>query len=90
MFHSQVSIRVRYAETDRMGYVYYGNYTTYLEVARVEALRELGLSYKKMEDDGIMLPVLSLNIKFIKPAFYDDVITVKTCIKEMPLGVVKK
>lgn len=84
MFINEVKIRVRYAETDQMGYVYYGNYATYFEVARVESLRELGLSYKALEDSGIMLPVLEYRSKFIRPARYDDLLTVKTTIKEMP------
>jgi acyl-CoA thioester hydrolase len=84
MFSSEVKIRVRYGETDRMGYVYYGNYAEYFEVARVEALRELGLNYKDVEDNGIMLPVYTFNIKYFKPAFYDDILTIKTSIKEIP------
>jgi acyl-CoA thioester hydrolase len=84
MFSSEVKIRVRYAETDRMGYVYYGNYAEYFEVARVEALRELGLNYKDVEESGIMLPVYTFNIKYFKPAFYDDMLTIKTTIKEIP------
>ena len=84
MLNADINIRVRYAETDKMGYVYYGNYATYYEVGRVEALRKLGMSYKEMEDEGIMLPVLSFNIKYFKPAFYDDLLTIKTSITEMP------
>lgn len=84
MFTSTISIRVRYGETDRMGYVYYGNYAEYLEVARVEALRELGITYKEMEDDGVVLPVLDFHIKYIKPAFYDDMITIITKIPQLP------
>src|ERR1039457_69057 len=84
MFSSEVKIRVRYGETDRMGYVYYGNYAEYFEVARVEALRELGLNYKDVEESGIMLPVYTFNIKYFKPAFYDDMLTIKTTIKEIP------
>ena len=84
MFLHQTKIRVRYAETDKMGYVYYGNYATYFEVARVEALRSLGVNYKEMEDSGIMLPVLSYSTKFYKPAFYDEELTIKLFIKEMP------
>lgn len=84
MYHSEIKLRVRYAETDRMGYVYYGNYATYFEVARVEALRELGMSYRELEDSGIMLPVLSYNIKYFKPAFYDEELTIRTVITEMP------
>ncbi len=84
MVASETKIRVRYGETDRMGYVYYGNYAEYYEVGRVEALRKLGFSYKEMEDQGILLPVLEFSINYKKPAFYDDEITVKTSIKEMP------
>jgi acyl-CoA thioester hydrolase len=84
MLVSETKIRVRYGETDRMGYVYYGNYAEYYEVGRVEALRKLGFSYKEMEDQGILLPVLEFSINYKKPAFYDDEITVKTSIKEMP------
>jgi acyl-CoA thioester hydrolase len=84
MFSSETQIRVRYAETDQMGYVYYGNYATYYEVARVEALRIIGLSYKLFEDNGIMMPVVNLNCKYIKPAKYDDLLTIKTSIKALP------
>jgi acyl-CoA thioester hydrolase len=84
MYISETTIRVRYAETDRMGYVYYGNYMQYYEVGRVEALRQLGTSYKEMEDNGIMLPVYSCTNKYIKPALYDDLLVIKTIIKELP------
>lgn len=84
MVKKETTIRVRYAETDQMGYVYYGNYAQYYEVGRVEALRELGFSYRDMEEKGIMLPVLELNINYKKPAFYDDEITIVTTIKEIP------
>lgn len=84
MYVSEVKIRVRYGETDRMGYVYYGNYAEYFEVARVEALRSLGMNYKEMEDGGIMLPVYTFSVKYFKPAFYDDMLTIKTAIKEIP------
>lgn len=67
-----------------MGVVYHGNYAQYLEMARVEWLRVLGISYKKMETDGIMLPVIHLSIEFIKPALYDDLITVKVFLKKKP------
>ena len=83
MFTSSTNLRVRYAETDKMGYVYYGNYATYFEVGRVEGLRSLGFSYKQMEDEGIMLPVLDFQIKYFKPAFYDDLLTIKTTITEI-------
>ncbi|MGC1516967.1 MAG: thioesterase family protein [Maribacter sp.] len=81
---NEISFRVRYGETDQMGVVYHGNYAQYLEMARVEWLRVLGISYKKMETDGIMLPVIHLSIEFIKPALYDDLITVKVFLKKKP------
>lgn len=84
MYISETTIRVRYAETDKMGYVYYGNYTLYYEVGRVEALRQLGTSYKEMEDNGVMLPVYTCSIKYLKPALYDDLLLIKTTIKELP------
>jgi len=84
MYITETQVRVRYGETDRMGYVYYGVYASYFEVARVEALRNLGLSYREMEDNGIMLPVLHFEINYIKPAFYDDQVTIKTTVSEMP------
>lgn len=84
MFRSEVQIRVRYSETDRMSYVYYGNYAQYFEVARVEALRSLGVTYKTMEDEGVMLPVLEYHIKYFKPAYYDDLLTINTVIPALP------
>jgi acyl-CoA thioester hydrolase len=84
MYEHQTAIRVRYAETDPMNVVYYGNYAQYFEVGRVESFRELGFSYKVIEEMGIMLPVVELNIKYLRPARYDDLITVKTQIKALP------
>jgi acyl-CoA thioester hydrolase len=84
MFEHTSNLRVRYAETDRMGYVYYGVYAQYFEVARVEALRGLGMSYKRMEDDGVLLPVRDLRITYHKAAFYDDVLTIVTRIPMRP------
>lgn len=84
MFQAETKIRVRYAETDQMGYVYYGNYAMYFEVARVEALRSAGFSYKQMEDGGIIMPVLDLHTQFIKPGKYDELLTIKTTVPEMP------
>ena len=84
MFQYEHKLRVRYAETDRMGYAYYGNYATYFEVARVEALRDLGISYKELEDDGFLLPVAEFNVKYLKPALYDDELRILTSIKEEP------
>jgi acyl-CoA thioester hydrolase len=77
-------LRVRYADTDRMGYVYYGNYATYFEVARVEMLRNLGISYRDLEDSGVMLPVLEYQTKFFNPAYYDENITIKVEVRELP------
>ncbi len=79
------SIRVRYGETDQMGVVYHGNYATYFEVARTEWLRSLGVTYKYMEDSGIMLPVISLSFNFIKSAKYDDILTITVELKKSPL-----
>ena len=73
-------IRVRYAETDKMGYCYYGNYASFLEIGRVESLRSLGISYKSLEDNGIMLPVSEFQIKYILPAYYDDMLLIETKI----------
>ncbi len=84
MINTEIQVRVRYGETDRMGYVYYGNYASYFEVARVESLREMGISYREMEDSGISLPVSEYKIKYLKPAYYDDQLTLKTQIREMP------
>jgi len=84
MYNHSIEIRVRYGETDKMGYLYYGNYAEYYEVGRVETIRTLGLSYKELEDSGISMPVLDLQSTFVKPAHYDDVLTVKTTITEMP------
>ena len=76
-------LRVRYSETDKMGYCYYGNYASYLEVGRVETMRSLGVSYKSMEDEGVMLPVLDFSIKYLRPAKYDDLLSVKTIITKI-------
>ena len=84
MFTHSTQLRVRYAETDQMGYVYYGNYATYFEVARVEALRHLGIRYRDLEEQGIMMPVLELKCKYKKPARYDDQLTIKLMIRELP------
>ncbi|OYD47395.1 thioesterase [Sphingobacterium cellulitidis] len=84
MFLYQHQVRVRYAETDNMGYVYYGNYATYYEVARTEMLRSTGISYKELEEMGVMLPVIELSCKFNKPAKYDDLVTINTYIREKP------
>ncbi|MBI2966849.1 MAG: acyl-CoA thioesterase [Bacteroidetes bacterium] len=77
----ETSFRVRYSETDRMGYVYYSRYAEYFEVARVEMLRSMGISYRDLEDSGIILPVVTYSIRFSKPAYYDDLIRVKVSVK---------
>jgi acyl-CoA thioester hydrolase len=81
MKEHEFNVRVRYSETDQMGVVYHGNYAQYFEMGRVEWLRNLGISYKWMEENGIMLPVVSLNINYKKPARYDDFLRVKTVFK---------
>ena len=77
----EFKVRVRYSETDQMGVVYHGNYAQYFEMGRVEWLRNIGISYKWMEENGVMLPVVSLSMNYKKPARYDDLITVKTIFK---------
>jgi acyl-CoA thioester hydrolase len=86
MVKSETKIRVRYGETDQMGYVYYGEYAQYYEVGRVEALRLLGFSYKEIEQKGLLMPVIDFSISYKKPAYYDDEITVITLIREKPNG----
>jgi acyl-CoA thioester hydrolase len=84
MYTSETFVRVRYSETDQMGYVYYGNYAMYYEVGRVGSLRQLGLTYKKLEDDGVMMPVLENHSKYHQPALYDDRLKIVTTIHEKP------
>jgi acyl-CoA thioester hydrolase len=84
MYKDEITIRVRYAETDQMGFVYYGKYAEYFEVARVESLRNLGVNYKELESKGIWLPVLNYSIDFIKPATYDDELLIVTTIPVLP------
>jgi acyl-CoA thioester hydrolase len=84
MYISTTQARVRYAETDQMGIVYYGNYAQYFEIGRVESMRQLGYSYSAMEKDGVMLPVVEMQIKYLRPAVYDDLLTVKTTLQELP------
>ncbi len=84
MYTATTHIRVRYGETDQMGYLYYGNYALYYEVGRAEAIRELGFTYRELEEMGIMMPVVGLNVKYFRPALYDDLITVRTVLKELP------
>lgn len=84
MFSSQTTIRIRYAETDQMGIVYYGNYAQFFEVGRAESIRHLGFTYKIMEEIGVIMPVVELHTRFLRSAYYDDLITVKTELRELP------
>jgi acyl-CoA thioester hydrolase len=84
MYTSETTVRVRYGETDQMGYVYYGYYAMYYEVARVESLRQLGLTYKSIEAQGIIMPVLENKSKFIAPARYDELLRVVCVLREKP------
>lgn len=84
MYRHTIQLRARYGETDQMGYVYYGNYASYFEVARVEALRNLGMSYKQLEEEGVMMPVLENHSYYHHPAVYDDRLSIEVSIKEMP------
>jgi acyl-CoA thioester hydrolase len=84
MFTHKLTIRVRYAETDQMGYVYYGNYAEYYEVARVESLRSLGLTYKSFEAGGVIMPVLENWSKYLRPARYDDLLNIVVHIRQLP------
>ncbi len=85
MFTAETKVRVRYAETDKMGFVYHSNYFQYFEVARAEAIRELGYTYADMEDEGIMMPVVEVQVKYLRPASYDQLLTIKTILKELPV-----
>lgn len=84
MFVSETKIRVCYEDTDQMGVVYYGRYARYYEIGRTEAIRELGFTYKMIESQKVFLPARSLNITYLKPALYDDLLTVRTIINEIP------
>ena len=84
MYESTVQIRVRYAETDQMNVVYYGNYAQYFEVGRVESIRQLGVVYKDIEASGVVMPVVEMHVRYLRPATYDDLLTVKTTIRELP------
>ncbi|MBL0741624.1 acyl-CoA thioesterase [Chryseolinea lacunae] len=84
MYQSETSIRVRYGETDQMGYVYYGFYAMYYEVARVESLRQLGLTYREIEAMGIIMPVLENKSKYLAPGRYDELLRIVTTLREKP------
>jgi len=85
MFTSETKVRVRYGETDKMGYLYYGFYALYYEVGRVEMLRDVGLSYRMMEDElHVAMPVMNMHCQYLRPAYYDDLLTVKTRVEKFP------
>ena len=84
MIVSETKIRVYYEDTDKMGVVYYGNYARYYEIGRTEMIRDLGFTYKQMEDQGILLPARSLKINYLKSAYYDDLLTVRTIVDTIP------
>lgn len=85
MFTHQTQLRVRYGETDQMGYLYYGNYAQYYEVGRAEMIRSVGLTYRDMEvEHGTLMPVMSLNMRFVRPALYDELMTIKTTLRKLP------
>jgi acyl-CoA thioester hydrolase len=84
MIESKTTLRVRYSETDQMGFVYYGNYPQYLEIGRVDALKTVGVSYRSMEESGYGLPVKDLNIRYHKAALYDDELVITTQVRNMP------
>lgn len=84
--YTHTGIRVRYADTDQMGYVYYGNYARFYEIARVEALRNIDFTYKEMEDAGTMMPVYDNYSRYFQPARYDDLLSVKVTIAELPMA----
>lgn len=84
MFEHSTKLRVRYGETDQMGYMYYGNYAEFYEVGRVEMLRSLGMTYRSMEESGVMMPVLEMKCKYLKPARYDEEIGIRVIMDKMP------
>jgi len=90
MYQHNFQKRVRYAETDKMGYLYYGQYPKYYEIGRVELIRSLGFRYRDFEDQlGVMLPVVSMDVRYLQPAYYDDLLTIESTITEMPTKLIK-
>lgn len=85
MFSTETQIRVRYAETDQMGVVYHSNYFPYFEAARAESIRQLGFTYADMERVGVIMPVVDVHCRYLRPALYDDLLTIKTMLKELPV-----
>lgn len=86
MYKSETQLRVRYAETDQMNVVYYGNYAQYFEVGRVESIRQLGYTYKMLEANGVIMPVVEMNVRYLRPATYDELLTIRSQIRELPQG----
>lgn len=84
MYTSITKVRVRYAETDQMNVVYHGNYAQYFEVGRAESIRQLGFTYKNMEEMGIIMPIVEWKAKFLRPAHYDELLTIKTMLLQLP------
>lgn len=85
MYISETNLRVHYALTDQMGVVYHGRYAEFFEIGRTEALRQLGLTYKEIESAGVIMPVTEMHIRFLRPARYDDLLTIVTTVKELPV-----
>ncbi|MEO7314784.1 MAG: thioesterase family protein [Ginsengibacter sp.] len=85
MFTFSTTLRIHYALTDQMGVVYHGNYAQFYEIGRTEALRSLGLTYKSIEEMGVIMPVIDMHMKFVRPAVYDDLIRIDITVKELPL-----
>ena len=85
MFTHKTQIRIHYALTDQMGVVYHGHYAQFYEIGRTDSLRSLGFTYKSIEASGIILPVIDIHSKFLRPALYDDLITVVTTLRELPV-----
>jgi len=85
MFISETKLRVRYAETDQMGVVYHSNYFPWFESARAESIRQLGYTYADMEKMGVIMPVVDVHCRYLRPARYDDLVTIKTTLKELPV-----
>lgn len=85
MLTHECTKRVRYGETDQMGYLYYGNYAQYYEIGRAEMIRSLGLSYRAMEEEhGVLMPVMSLQCRYVRPALYDELITIRSTLRHLP------
>ncbi len=84
MLVTETQLRVRYAETDQMGFAYYGNYAAFYEVGRADAMRKLGMTYRDMEEKGIIMPITVLTSRYHRPAHYDDLLTIRTIIKDLP------